>query len=69
MTSDVQQSRIDILIRVVGMITLGFGAALVYYSVANAGTAGIAPEIITINTSLGVLLAVVGFLAFFAKFK
>jgi hypothetical protein len=68
-TSDVQQSRIDILIRVVGMITLGFGAALVYYSVANAGTAGIAPEIITINTSLGVLLAVVGFLAFFAKFK
>ena len=69
MTSDIQQSRIDILIRVVGIITLGFGAALVYYSAINAGTAGIAPEIITVNISLGVLLAIVGFLAFVAKFK
>lgn len=69
MASDIQQSRIDILIRVVGLITLGFGAGLVYYSAINAGTAGIAPEIITINVSLGVLLAIVGFLAFFAKFK
>ncbi|HME18860.1 MAG TPA: hypothetical protein VKF15_03890 [Nitrososphaerales archaeon] len=69
MTSDVQQSRIDILIRVIGAITFGFGALLVYYSAVNATTAGIAPEIITINASLGVLLAIVGFLAFFAKFK
>ena len=69
MTSDVQQSRIDILIRVVGIITLGFGAALVYYSAINFGAAGIAPEIVTINISLGVLLAIAGLLALVAKFK
>jgi hypothetical protein len=68
-TADVQQSRIDVLIRVMGLITLGFGAALVYLSAINATAAGIAPEIITVNISLGVLLAIVGFLAVFAKFK
>jgi len=68
LTSDVQQSRIDILIRVVGIITLGFGVGLVYYSVINVGTA-VAPEIITINIALGVLLAIVGLLALVARFK
>ena len=48
---------------------MGFGAALVYYSAINFGAAGIAPEIVTINISLGVLLAIAGFLALVAKFK
>jgi hypothetical protein len=63
-----QQSRVDALLRMVGIITLLFGAALVYLSAANANV-GIAQEIIILNVSLGVLLMATGALALFAKFK
>ena len=69
MTFTAQQSRVDALIRLVGIITLAFGAALVYLSYANAAVPGIAPEIITVNVALGILLVVVGLLALLAKFK
>jgi uncharacterized protein YjeT (DUF2065 family) len=68
MTFSAQQSRVDALLRLVGIVTLFFGAALVYLSAANANV-GIAPEIITLNIALGVLLIVAGGLALFAKFK
>jgi hypothetical protein len=48
---------------------LVFGAALLYYTNSNANVSGIAPDIITINYALGVLLLGVGILATFAKFK
>jgi hypothetical protein len=69
MTIEAQQSRVDALIRLLGLIVLVFGLALVYYTYSNASGAGIAPEIITINYGLGFLLTVVGVLATFAKFK
>jgi uncharacterized protein YjeT (DUF2065 family) len=69
MTFTAQQSRVDALIRLVGIVTLAFGAALVYFSAVNATVPGIAPEIITVNIALGLLLVVVGFLAVFSKFK
>jgi hypothetical protein len=68
-TSDAQQSRVDTLVRLVGIITLGFGLALVYMTYINVGATGMAPEIITVNMSLGILLTIVGLLAFLAKFK
>jgi uncharacterized protein YjeT (DUF2065 family) len=69
MTSTTQQSRVDALIRIMGVVTAAFGVALVYYSYVNATVSGIAPEIITLNSALGLLLIVVGLLALFAKFK
>ncbi len=69
MTFTAQQSRVDALIRLLGLLVLGFGALLLYYTYANATAAGIAPEIVTINYALGVLLLVVGLFATFAKFK
>ncbi len=69
MTLAAQQSRVDALIRLVGLITLAFGVALVFFSYANATVAGIAPEIITIDYALGFLLVIAGFVAAFAKFK
>jgi hypothetical protein len=69
MASTTQQSRVDALIRIMGAVTLAFGAALVYYSYVNATVSGIAPEIITVNSALGLLLIVVGLLALLAKFK
>jgi hypothetical protein len=68
-TFTAQQSRVDALVRLLGLVVLFFGAALLYYTYSNATTAGIAPEIITINYALGFLLFIVGLLATFAKFK
>jgi len=56
-------------VRLIGLVVLVFGVAMLYYTYSNASGAGIAPEIITINYALGLLLLVVGLLATFAKFK
>ncbi|MDA4125120.1 MAG: hypothetical protein OK438_06720 [Thaumarchaeota archaeon] len=69
MTFTAQQSRVDALIRLLGLVVLGFGGALVYYTYANATASGIAPDIVTINYALGILLVIVGLFASFAKFK
>jgi hypothetical protein len=52
-----------------GLVVLAFGIAMVYFTNANATVPGIAPEIVTINYALGLLLLVVGLFATFAKFK
>ena len=64
-----QQSRVDALTRMLGLVLLAFGAAMVYFTYQNATLISISPEIITINYALGVLLLIVGVLATFAKFK
>ncbi len=69
MTFTAQQSRVDALIRLLGLLVLGFGGALLYYTYANAAASGVAPEIVTINYALGLLLVIVGLFASFAKFK
>jgi hypothetical protein len=69
MTFTAQQSRVDALVRLLGLVVLAFGAALLYFTWTNAAATGVAPEIVTINYSLGILLLVVGLFASFAKFK
>jgi hypothetical protein len=69
MTFTAQQSRVDALIRLLGLVVLGFGGALLYYTYANATVSGVASEIVTINYALGLLLVIVGLFAAFAKFK
>ena len=69
MTFEAQQSRVDALVRLLGLVILAFGLALIFFSHANSGIAGIAPEIVTVNYALGLLLTVVGFFATFAKFR
>lgn len=67
MSITAQQSRVDALIRLVGLIVLGFGAAMLYLTSAN--TSVIAPAIITVNYALGLMLLVVGLFAALAKLK
>ena len=67
MTFTAQQSRVDALIRMVGMVIVIFGVAWLYLTYTD--TSGVASEIVTINYSLGLLLLVVGLFAAFAKFK
>jgi hypothetical protein len=69
LTFTAQQSRVDALVRMLGLVVLAFGIAMVYFTYANATVPGIAPQIVTINYSLGLLLLVVGLFATFAKFK
>ena len=69
MTFTAQQSRVDALVRLLGLLVLGLGAAMLYFTYSNATVTGIAPEIVTVNYALGLLLLVVGGFASFAKFK
>ena len=69
MTIEAQQSRVDALIRLLGLIILVFGLILIYFTYTNSGDAGLASEIIAINYALGFILSVVGAVAMFAKFK
>lgn len=69
MTFVAQQSRVDALIRLVGIIVIAFGALLVYYTYANATDPGMAPSLVVVYYALGALLLIVGLVAAFAKFK
>ena len=59
----------DALIRLIGLIVLVFGLALVYFTYSNANASGVAPDIVTIDYGLGLLLTIVGLFATFSKFK
>jgi uncharacterized protein YjeT (DUF2065 family) len=67
LTFTAQQSRVDALIRLVGLVVVILGAAWLYYTHSNVS--GVASEIVTINYALGLLLLIVGLFAAFAKFK
>lgn len=69
MTFTAQQSRVDALIRLVGLVVIVFGAAWLYFTYSDASVSGVASEIVTINYALGLLLLTVGLFAAFAKFK
>jgi membrane-bound ClpP family serine protease len=67
LTFTAQQSRVDALIRLVGMIVVIFGVLWLYYTYSDVS--GVASEIVTVNYALGLLLLIVGLFAAFAKFK
>ena len=68
-SSTAQQSRVDALIRLAGLIVFGFGGALIYYTWANAVDPSMAQSLVTVYYSLGALLLIVGLIALFTKFK
>ena len=67
MTFTAQQSRVDALIRLVGLVVIVFGVLWLYFTYSDVS--GVASEIVTINYGLGLMLLVVGLFAAFAKFK
>ena len=67
MTFTAQQSRVDALIRLVGLVVIAFGVLWLYFTYSDVS--GVASEIVTINYGLGLMLLVVGLFAAFAKFK
>jgi len=67
LTFTAQQSRVDALIRLVGLVVIVFGVLWLYFTYSDVS--GVASEIVTINYGLGLMLLVVGLFAAFAKFK
>jgi uncharacterized membrane protein len=67
MTFTAQQSRVDALIRLVGLVVIIFGVLWLYFTYSDVS--GVASEIVTINYALGLMLLMVGLFAAFAKFK
>jgi len=65
-----QESRVDALVRIMGVLVLVFGAALVYSTYANYSALNAQePTLVPIYYVLGIILLVAGLLAAFAKFK
>ena len=69
MTAPAPQSRVDALIRLLGLVVLVFGIFMVYLTATEATASNVAPDIITTNYALGGLLLIVGLFAAFSKFK
>jgi uncharacterized membrane protein YtjA (UPF0391 family) len=69
LSSLAQQSRVDALIRMVGLILLAFGVALIYYTYGSASLPGFAAPLASVYYFLGLILLVVGLIGAFAKFK
>jgi len=67
LTFTAEQSRVDALVRLVGLVVIIFGLIWIYFTYSD--TTGVASIIVTINYALGLLLLVVGLFAAFAKLK
>lgn len=67
MTFTAEQSRVDALIRLVGVVVVLFGVIWIYFTYSD--TTGVSSIIVTVNYALGLLLLIVGLFAVFAKLK
>ena len=67
MTFTAEQSRVDALIRLVGLIVIIFSVIWLYLTYSD--TAGVNSVIVNVNYALGLLLLIVGLFATFAKLK
>jgi hypothetical protein len=65
-----QESRVDALVRIMGILVLIFGAALVYFTYAESGVLSVQePVLVPVYYVLGLALLLTGFLASFSRFK
>jgi len=67
LTFTAEQSRVDALIRLVGLIVIIFSVIWLYLTYSD--TAGVNSVIVNVNYALGLLLLIVGLFATFAKLK
>lgn len=69
MSVTAQESRVDALVRIMGVLVLAFGAAMIYLTYSDPAASGQAPALVSAYYVLGLVLLVAGFLAAFSKFK
>jgi hypothetical protein len=61
-----QDSRVNVLLRLVGLVFLGLGAAMTYLTYSEAD---LAPQIVPVFYLVSIMLMIVGIIVAVAKFK
>ena len=69
MTFDSSGSRVNMLLRLVGLFLLVIGSTLAYFTYVEAAQQNIVPDIVPVFYLGGGLLMVVGFAAVIVKYK
>jgi hypothetical protein len=69
MSLDAPGSRVSVMIRLIGLVFLGLGASLTYFTYTAAAQASIVPQIVPVFYLGAGLLMLVGFVALIANYK
>ncbi len=69
MTLNTQESRVNVLLRLVGLVILALGGAMTYLTYMEGSNANIVPQILPVFYLIALLLMIVGIVAVIAKFK
>ena len=69
MALDAPGSRVSILIRLIGLVFLGLGAALTYFTYLGTVQASIVPQVVPVFYLGAGMLMIVGIVAVVAKYK
>jgi len=68
-TINAPESRVNVLLRLVGMVFFALGAALTYLTYQEALASTLVPQIVPVFYLCAGILMIVGVTAIFAKFK
>ena len=63
------ESRVNVLLRLVGLVFLGLGATMTYLTYSEAAQADLAPQIVPVFYLVSIMLMIVGIIVAIAKFK
>ena len=69
MTLNTQESRVNVLLRLVGFVFLAMGGAMTYLTYSEASQANIVPQIVPVFYLVAALLIIVGLVATIAKYR
>ncbi|MDA4136539.1 MAG: hypothetical protein OK449_06035 [Thaumarchaeota archaeon] len=69
MSLDAPGSRVSVMIRLIGLVFLGLGASLTYFTYTAAAQASIVPQIVPVFYLGAGMLMLVGLIALIAKYK
>jgi hypothetical protein len=69
MTINAPEARVNVFLRLVGLVVLGLGVVISYLTYSEAAQANLVPQIVPVFYIGGGLLMVVGALAVIANYK
>jgi len=64
-----EESRVNVLLRLVGLVFLALGAAMTYLTYSEAAQADLVPQIVPVFYLVSIMLMIVGLIIAIAKFK
>jgi uncharacterized membrane protein YidH (DUF202 family) len=64
-----QESRVNVLMRLVGLVFLVMGVAMTWLTYSEASQANIVPQILPVFYLVSILLVIVGLVAMLANYK